>query len=721
MQEWTRIIADKPIKWIKEPTPSPYYTDVMTFDTETTSYMGEKNDSTKNGKCAFVYIWQMCINGKIYYGRTIDEFFQLLIKIKQMRIIGNHKKGKFVIYVHNLSFDFQFLRNMLGWTGVFALKERDIIRATYLDTFEFRCSYKLTNKSLETIGNEIGTEKKVGDLDYRTIRTPATELTPIEMGYCAYDVIVLHEYVKQLLKSYTYTNIPMTSTGFVRQETRTIIKNSGEWEKVRKIVKECSITDVTQYNILKSTFSGGFTHANYKYVGQALKNVKSWDISSSYPTRFLSEKFPYQFREFNDPSQWEKFTNDGFAVYGVFILENIEQKSNHSIISYHKCLRVKKARIDNGRIMQAEKLAICATDIDIKTWKMFYDFDIKCVKGYWAKYEYLPKSLIKAVYTFYQRKTELKGIVGEEQAYLLAKQCVNGLYGMCVTDILRDNTTFTQIGNVSKWGTEPPADRNKKLEKYANNKNSFLLYQWGVWITAYSRRELLTVVEKIGNDVIYCDTDSVKILNAERYSSIITDYNAEITTRIKTCLRTVGLPENWNTAVDKHGNTHDLGIFDDDGSYNYFKTLGAKRYIYMDNSGLHATVAGCPKKLMVAELTRQGKNDSKKIFSVFNEKFRITLKDMEKYDTPEYMKMGVKCKHTHTYIDDTPHTIYVNGEPVTTGYGVYLELAPFSMKWGELFEKLMCGKIVFRDTTISTDTVTQRIFSVLADTANETS
>lgn len=712
MEKWSRNTWNEVITWEKEGTPSPYYRDIMTFDTETTSYTGKQTESSKNGKNAFVYIWQMCINGKTFYGRTIKEFFEFLLQIKQLRILKNKKKGKFVIYVHNLSFDFQFMRNFMGWTSVFALKQRDIIKANFLDMFEFRCSYKLTNKSLETIGNEIGTVKQVGDLDYRVIRTPESELTSEEMLYCEQDVVVLYDYIREMLKKYTFHNIPVTSTGFVRQETRNIIKNDGQWETVRKIVRECSITDVTQYNILKSAFSGGFTHANYKYVGQALENVKSWDISSSYPTRFLSEKFPYQFREFKDVENWNDFIKKGFAVYGIFILENVTQKSNHSIISYHKCLRVKQVQIDNGRIMNAKKIAICATDIDIKTWEKFYNFNIKCVKGYWAKYDFLPKSLIKAVYTFYQKKTELKGIVGAEQSYMLAKQCVNGIYGMCVTDILRDNITFTQHGLLSKWGTELPTDKNTVLEKYAKNRNSFLLYQWGVWITAYSRRELLTIVDKIGNDVVYCDTDSVKVLNYGNYENIIAEYNVTITNKIKNCLSTVGLPENWYTAKDKKGKTHDLGIFDNDGTYKKFKTLGAKRYIYTDSNGdLHATVAGCPKKLMVTELIRQGKNNVKTVFQLFNEHFEIPLKQMQKYDNPDYQKVGIKCKHTHTYIDDTPHTIYVNGEPVVTGYGVYLETAPFSMSWGKLYAQLLSGEIVLENTTINTDNFVQKLLA----------
>lgn len=48
--------------------------------------------------------------------------------------------------------------------------------------------------------------------------------------------------------------------------------------------------------------------------------------------------------------------------------------------------------------------------------------------------------------------------------------------------------------------------------------------------------------------------------------------------------------------VDKNGKKHRIGIFEFDGFYNEFITLGAKKYAYTDTENkIHITVSGVPK------------------------------------------------------------------------------------------------------------------------------
>ena len=44
----------------------------------------------------------------------------------------------------------------------------------------------------------------VGDLEYNKIRTPLTELTQKELGYCERDIEVQAEGIKKYLSKYTY-------------------------------------------------------------------------------------------------------------------------------------------------------------------------------------------------------------------------------------------------------------------------------------------------------------------------------------------------------------------------------------------------------------------------------------------------------------------------------------------------------------------------------------
>ena len=48
-------------------------------------------------------------------------------------------------------------------------------------------------------------------------------------------------------------------------------------------------------------------------------------------------------------------------------------------------------------------------------------------------------------------------------------------------------------------------------------------------------------------------------------------------------------------AIDNKGHTHTIGQLEDDGFYEKFITLGAKKYFYEENGEKHITVSGVPK------------------------------------------------------------------------------------------------------------------------------
>ena len=79
-----------------------YYNIPCAFDIETTSFYD-------NGeKVGLMYIWQFGINGYIFIGRYWDEFIELLDKLRAEFDIS--VDTRLVIYVHNLAFEFQFIR-----------------------------------------------------------------------------------------------------------------------------------------------------------------------------------------------------------------------------------------------------------------------------------------------------------------------------------------------------------------------------------------------------------------------------------------------------------------------------------------------------------------------------------------------------------------------------------------------------------------------------------
>ena len=57
----------------------------------------------------------------------------------------------------------------------------------------------------------------------------------------------------------------------------------------------------------------------------------------------------------------------------------------------------------------------------------------------------------------------------------------------------------------------------------------------------------------------------------------------------------LNIPYNMFAPKDKKGIVHRLGIFDYEGIYDSFKTLGAKKYCYVKNGKLEMTVSGVRK------------------------------------------------------------------------------------------------------------------------------
>ena len=88
------------------------------FDIETTS--------TTHGdtKTAFMYIWAIGIGhgGDVYYGRTWEEFIDLCKTLQDA--LELYKDRRLVVYVHNLGYEFQFMRKYFEWLEVFAVAQR---------------------------------------------------------------------------------------------------------------------------------------------------------------------------------------------------------------------------------------------------------------------------------------------------------------------------------------------------------------------------------------------------------------------------------------------------------------------------------------------------------------------------------------------------------------------------------------------------------------------
>lgn len=674
---------------IKENKDDVQYLDLsLSFDTETTSTYIEPNGIKE--KFAFMYVWQFGVDGYYCYGRTWEEFIHLC-KFIQSSLNLNDKK-RVIIYIHNLSFEFQFFRKYFDWLNVFATRSRNPIKALSSYGIEFRDSlilsgYKLANVAKNLTSHEI--PKMVGDLDYSLVRTKDTMFSEKELGYMLNDVRILIAYIDEQREEYgDITKIPLTNTGRVRRYVRAECFKEKSYQSK---MKDETIKDENEYLILKQAFAGGFTHANPNHVGKKYHNVASFDFTSSYPTVMIAEKYPCSRAIPQQWVSWERFNEINEKALQIFTVEFTGLQTKvyfDNYISKNKCLDIKGEIENNGRIFSADYLKIIITSVDWDIIKQVYSWKSVKISNQLAYYkDYLPKPIVQSILHFYKKKTTLKHVKGKEAEYLHGKGMLNSCYGMAVTDIVHDE----EIYSGDQW-SEQPADGQKEIDQYNKSYNRFLYYPWGVFVTAYARHNLWTGILEFKDDYIYSDTDSIKAKNYKKHIGYIEAYNHEITEKLEKCLDHYSIDKSELAPLDVDGIAHPLGLWDFEGVYKTFKTLGAKRYIVENlpfktphsmaknkDDILEITIAGLPKDKGRDYLLKISNNDMNKVFQNFTDKMKVPADDSGKMTA---------------FYDDEEKTAIIkdyqgNYTKVTSLSSVHLSKASFEMSMSEKFIKLL--------------------------------
>lgn len=583
------------------------------FDIETSSYYEEGK------KRATMYLWSFCLNGSTILGRTWDEFIDL---INNLALEFSTDKYKLIIYVHNLGYEFQFMRKWFKWKEVFAVKERRPIHAVLENGIEFKCSYILSNYALAYIGANLIkkylVEKDVGALDYSLVRHSKTPLTNEEIWYSVHDVQVVTSFIQEKIENEGgLSEIPLTNTGYVRQYCRKYCFT--QFESEPKICKKLSaryhermksliITSKSEYDQLHQAFAGGFTHAAPFWSGETLSDICSYDLASSYPAVMVMKKFPMARGVFVGNSTQEGveyLINKGYCVLFTVKLWWVDPRFIYeNYISLSRCTDISDdVVVNNGRVASAMYLQLTVTEQDWDIIKKCYYFDraeFYNVRFYYA--DYLPRPFILSILHLFSNKTSLKGVEGRETEYMVSKNMINSAYGMSVTNIVRDLYDYS---NTEGWFTSD-ADVMGQLSSYNSNFNRFLFYAWGVWVTAHARHNLWDAIFEFKNDYVYADTDSIKGRNFEKHEAFFDIYNMRIDLQIDRVARYWKIDKSLFHPKTVSGKTKTIGVWEREDDYKRFKTIGAKRYIYEYNNGeLLFTISGVNKYTGVPYLLKE--------------------------------------------------------------------------------------------------------------------
>ena len=621
------------------------YKDILAaFDIETTN----DDESCQ----AFMYVWQAQLNDQTVMGRTWDEFLLFL-----KRLAERLKENEYIVFfIHNLSFEFQFLRGIYNFSQeeVFAMESRKVLKCEMMEHFEFRCSYLQTNMSLAEFTHKMGVadEKLSGeDFDYSKARYPWTELTAEEIHYCVNDVkglVQAMEKQMELEEDSLYT-LPYTSTGYVRRDCRAAMRHFN-WYDLKMMLPDYDV-----FCMLREAFRGGNTHANRYYSGLIMRDVKSYDRSSSYPDVMVNRLFPMGpwMKDENVDMNWvlrRIYRHHRACLMRVkfFNVRLTDPGWGAPYLAKAKCRNVQRADIDNGRILSADYLETTITDVDFKIIMEEYTFDyMEVTDFYHARYGKLPLQLRNCILSYYNDKTSLKGIPEQELYYMKQKNKLNSIYGMSVQSPVKQTIDFLNDF------IERNEDEQELLEKA--NSHAFLSYAWGCWVTALAREELEQAIKLAGDGFIYCDTDSVKYIGDADFSAL----NERLRRRSK---------ENGASAMDPKGKVHYLGVWEKeskgDFAYRTFKTLGAKKYVFTDEDGkVGVTIAGVNKKKGAEELASRGGVTAFRPGFVFRTAGGLESVYNDNPPMSELIREGRSVPITsNVYMRDSEYTVGITGD-----------------------------------------------------------
>ena len=664
-----------------------YKKSIITFDIETTSYVENvklENGKEKQIKHAFMYIGAIYNNGLISKYRTWEEIIKYFDSLNKLC----SKNERYIIWVHNLSFEFQFMKDWIKFSDVFARKAHNVIKCTY-KRLEFRDTLALSNCKLEklAINEKLPVQKASGDLDYSLIRHQSSRLDSKEENYLDLDVIVLAEYIKKKVKEYgSLQEIPMTSTGEVRYLFR---KELGKnLKKMHNLSVLYSAQTKELQNLLIDIYSGAYTHANYQIIGKEMYDVSCVDIASSYPYQMVSKKYPtiwlgIKEEKYTVKELFAKYPVEEYAIACRCTFTNLRAKHVHSILSKHKSSRLdlKSLIEDNGRVNFCNEIEFACNEIDILNILDFYYFDnIEIRDIYVSKKQYLPKELVSIILKLFQMKTNLKGIDEEIENYMRSKNKINGVYGTCVFNILDSGIYFDNECDTKFIKEEKDFS---DFKKYCNSPKQYLWYSIGVWVTSYAKRQILEPIKKLSENALYSDTDSVKYQGYSKYKKMWSHLNAKYKTEFSSAMRHHNFKKEQYTFYDKNGKQHFMGIFEEEPTLKRFKALGSKRYLVeYENGKIESTVAGAPKDLA----NHLGKTNDEK-FKNFSNYFKLE-----------------NCKLCHTYTEEDTYRIITDyqgkSDIVHIKSGVCLMPADFSMNWSDTFIEFLLGKIELQDKDI---------------------
>lgn len=598
------------------------YNDVtMMIDTETSKKRRNmyKYIYHKDGKLEKIYmpkdnhvvIWTLSIrlfnlDIATLWGRKPSELMEC---IKNILTVLN---GKYTLFfVHNLSYDYTYLRKFLFKEFGFPIEQLNVkshypIQIKFENGLVLKDSLILAQRTLEKWAIDLNApaKKQTGKWDYNKIRNQDTPISEDELTYAEFDTLSGTQCI-DILKTQlhkTLGQLPFTATGILRDELKKLASDNKA-----KILFNKIVPDFEDYIFMTTFFHGGFVHGNKEYLeSNLLKDVQGYDFASSYIFCLLCCLYPItKFKKLEKKIDIDYVLRNAKDHAFMFTVRfyNIRLKDPNfpmPVLQFSK-VKEKGSVVDNGRILAAQFLEMNSNEIDLTLIDKYYDYDKK-YSVIWnvrtAKKGYLPDWFRNHLYKLFIDKTKLKNV--DDILYQLQKGKLNAGYGLSVQrmdkqmflEIFEDFIETNEQGEDIEYheGSYKLDNLLPPEEVYLKNikkRSVFLPYQWGCWTTSLAQYHLF----ELGSCCklwLYSDTDSVYGIG----------WNKKLVKKLNYKYRKMNEKAGFK-AVNHEGKDYWLGVAETSikDKYSEFKYMGAKRYCgrcKADNK-LHITVAGVPK------------------------------------------------------------------------------------------------------------------------------
>ena len=248
------------------------------------------------------------INYQVEYYHSTNPILSLIEFLKNLKT----DEKEYVIYCHNLGYEFTFINRELQGNGLTSkttiddygfpkgkcvfVKSHNPIQIVFdeLPNFTFKDSLALFSKSIKTLGKNLDLPKL--PYNYDVYREPGKPLEPHDFLYNQRDnEIVFYSIYNQFFKNnpeQQLSKIPLTFTGITRKRLFEHYKKQTNQIRTTVNDKYYSIRSYDFYRFIRRSYTGGLATTNPTLLGQFNEKSLAIDYTSSYPFEMVSKYFP---------------------------------------------------------------------------------------------------------------------------------------------------------------------------------------------------------------------------------------------------------------------------------------------------------------------------------------------------------------------------------------------------------------------------------------------